>query len=212
MCQWAESLFLWSPDTARFETQLPLPYRKYQWLVSVVLLAQSCPTLCNPWSVTCQVRLSKQEFSRQEYWVTIPFSRGSSWPRDRAWVSCTAGRFFAIWDTRETPSGLVGSCQLNQYLVIGVCPIYKRMPLKKFKPSVCFVLHCNIIQPSICPRSLCFCAHRAYEKVGKWNTVLISNPASEVPWWCHKTSKISPRCWGVFLSYKSTLANTTKAK
>ena len=34
-------------------------------------------------------------------WVAIPFSRGSSWPRDWTWVSCIAGRFFTIWDTRE---------------------------------------------------------------------------------------------------------------
>ena len=27
-------------------------------------------------------------------WVAIPFSRGSSWPRDRTQVSCIAGRFF----------------------------------------------------------------------------------------------------------------------
>ena len=33
----------------------------------------------------------------------IPFSRGSSWPRDWTWVSCTAGRFFIIWATREVP-------------------------------------------------------------------------------------------------------------
>ena len=26
--------------------------------------------------------------------VAIPFSRGSSWPRDQTWVFCTAGRFF----------------------------------------------------------------------------------------------------------------------
>ena len=31
------------------------------------------------------------EFSRQEYWsVANPFSRGTSWPRDQAWVSCIA--------------------------------------------------------------------------------------------------------------------------
>ena len=34
-------------------------------------------------------------------WVAIPFSRGSSWPRGRTWVSCTAGRFFTLWTTRE---------------------------------------------------------------------------------------------------------------
>ena len=34
-------------------------------------------------------------------WVAIPFSRGSSLPRDQTWVSCTPGRFFTIWATRE---------------------------------------------------------------------------------------------------------------
>ena len=29
-------------------------------------------------------------------WVAIPFSRGSSQPRDGIWVSCIAGRFFTI--------------------------------------------------------------------------------------------------------------------
>ena len=34
-------------------------------------------------------------------WVAIPFSRGSSWPRDGTQVSCIAGRFFTIWAIRE---------------------------------------------------------------------------------------------------------------
>ena len=34
-------------------------------------------------------------------WVAVPFSRGSSQPEDQSWVSCIAGRFFTIWDTRE---------------------------------------------------------------------------------------------------------------
>ena len=33
-------------------------------------------------------------------WVAISFSRGSSQPRDRTQVSCTAGRFFTDWATR----------------------------------------------------------------------------------------------------------------
>ena len=33
-------------------------------------------------------------------WVAIPFSRGSSWPMDRTWVSCLAGRFYIFWATR----------------------------------------------------------------------------------------------------------------
>ena len=36
------------------------------------LVAQSCPTLCNPWTVAHQVPLS-MEFSRQEYWSGLPF-------------------------------------------------------------------------------------------------------------------------------------------
>ena len=34
-------------------------------------------------------------------WVAIPFSRGSSQPRDWTWVSHSAGRFFTTWATRE---------------------------------------------------------------------------------------------------------------
>ena len=34
-------------------------------------------------------------------WVAIPFSRGSSQPRDRNWVSCSVGRFFTIWATKD---------------------------------------------------------------------------------------------------------------
>ena len=34
-------------------------------------------------------------------WVAIPFSRGSFWLGDRTWVSCTTGRFFTVWATRN---------------------------------------------------------------------------------------------------------------
>ena len=33
----------------------------------------------------------------------MPFSRGSSWPRDWTQVSCIACRFFTVWATREAP-------------------------------------------------------------------------------------------------------------
>ena len=35
-------------------------------------------------------------------WVAVPFSRGSSQPRDQTQVSCIA-RFFTSWATREAP-------------------------------------------------------------------------------------------------------------
>ena len=34
-------------------------------------------------------------------WVAYPFSRGTSWPRNRTGVSCIAGRFFMSWATEE---------------------------------------------------------------------------------------------------------------
>ena len=40
-------------------------------------------------------------------WVVIPFSRASAWPRDWTWVSCIAGRFFAMSATREIPGCVV---------------------------------------------------------------------------------------------------------
>ena len=44
-------------------------------------------------------------FSMYRSWVVpfeaMSFSRGSSRPRDRTWVSCIAGRRFNLWATRE---------------------------------------------------------------------------------------------------------------
>ena len=37
-----------------------------------MLVAQSCPTLCDHWTVARQAPLS-MEFSRQEYWSVLPF-------------------------------------------------------------------------------------------------------------------------------------------
>ena len=39
-------------------------------------------------------------------WVAIPFSRGSSQPRDWTQDSCITGRWFIIWTTREAPKEL----------------------------------------------------------------------------------------------------------
>ena len=37
-------------------------------------------------------------------WVAVPFSRRSPQPRDQTQISCTAGRCFTIWATREALS------------------------------------------------------------------------------------------------------------
>ena len=42
-------------------------------------------------------------------WVAVPFSRGSSQPRNWTQVSCIADRFFTSWATREAWIGVVPS-------------------------------------------------------------------------------------------------------
>ena len=54
----------------------------------VVLFAQSCPTLCDP--MDCNLPGSSVHGILQARileWLAIPFSRGSSWPRNQALVS-----------------------------------------------------------------------------------------------------------------------------
>ena len=58
-----------------------------------------------PWTAAHQAPLSMRFFqARILEWVVISFSWGSFQPRDRTLVSCTAGRFFTDWATREAPS------------------------------------------------------------------------------------------------------------
>ena len=70
-----------------------------KWKVNVKMSVLNHVRLfVTPWTVAHQTPLS-MEFSMQEYWVAVPFSRGSSQPRDRTQVSCITGRFF----TTEPP-------------------------------------------------------------------------------------------------------------
>ena len=58
-----------------------------------------------PWTVAHQAPLSMGILqARILEWVVILSSRGSSQPRDRTQVSCTAGRFFTVRATREALS------------------------------------------------------------------------------------------------------------
>ena len=57
----------------------------------------------NPGLLHCRqilYQLSHQGSPRILEWVTFPFSRGSSQPRDWIQVSCIAGGFFTCWATR----------------------------------------------------------------------------------------------------------------
>ena len=72
------------------------------YLQSKSVVAQLCPTLCDP--MDCSPPGSSVHGILQARileWVAIPFSRGSSQPRDWTQPSLIAGRFFTIWATRE---------------------------------------------------------------------------------------------------------------
>ena len=67
-----------------------------------LLITKLCPTLCN------HMDRSPPGFfvhgilqARILEWVSIPFSRGSSQPRDQTQVSHIAGGLFTSWATRE---------------------------------------------------------------------------------------------------------------
>ena len=67
-----------------------------------VLVAQSSLTICNP--MNCSLPGSSVHGTSQARileWGAIPFSRGSSRPRDRTHVSWIGGRFFTFSATRE---------------------------------------------------------------------------------------------------------------
>ena len=81
-----------------------------------VLVIQSCPILWDP--MDCSPPGSSVHGILQPRileWVAMPFSRGSSQPRDRTQVSCIAGGFFTVLATKEAHSKH-GSCHSDDGL------------------------------------------------------------------------------------------------
>ena len=99
------------------------PRRKRQWAVSLlcrtgsrhlqteVRVTRSCLTLCNPMNYTVHGILQ----ARMLEWVAIPFSRGSSQPRDRTQVSRIASRFFASRATTLPPNQMTKTEMMELY-------------------------------------------------------------------------------------------------
>ena len=89
----------------QLDRKTEIPWIWY-WLVDPLLwsvkvkVAQAFPTPFHPMDYTVHGNLQ----ARILEWVVIPFSRGSSQPRDWTQVSWIAGGFFTIWATREAPS------------------------------------------------------------------------------------------------------------
>ena len=87
--------------SAFFMVQFSYPYL-ITGKTMCVLVTELCPTLCDPMNCSLpgfsfhgilQVRILE--------WIAIPFSRGSSRPRDGTLVSCITGRFFHFLSYRE---------------------------------------------------------------------------------------------------------------
>ena len=79
-----------------------------------VLIIHSCPTHCDPkdWSPPGS-SVHGILVSKILECVAMPSSRGSSWPRDRTWVSCNTGRFLTVWATRDAHQESVNMMPLN---------------------------------------------------------------------------------------------------
>ena len=61
------------------------------------LVLTPCLTLFDPMNCSPPGSSVHEMFqARILEWVVIPFSRGSSQPRDRTWASCIASRFFTL--------------------------------------------------------------------------------------------------------------------
>ena len=82
-------------------------------------VAQSCPTLCDP--MDCSLLGSSVHGIFQAIvleWIAISFSSGSSWPRDRTWVSCIVDRHFTVWTTREVHKRIVIEWTLLKVIIL----------------------------------------------------------------------------------------------
>ena len=79
-----------------------------------VKVAQVRLTLCDPMDYTVHGILQ----ARILEWVAVPFSRGSSQPRDGTQVSRIAGGFFTSWATREAQEYWSGSLSLLQQIFL----------------------------------------------------------------------------------------------
>ena len=122
-CRSAPTPEWWTPQSkARFSKQ---KYKVPSWTWTLDTQGIIClwkllsrVRLCNPmdWSLPgSSVHGIIQD--RKLEWVNVPFSRGSSQPRNWTQVSHIAGRFFTVWDTREAQLDLNFRYTRNNLLI-----------------------------------------------------------------------------------------------
>ena len=99
-----------SHNTKDGREELEIYSCKFLILYVKVKVTQSCLTLCD--AMDCTVHGILQ--ARILEWVAIPFSRGSSQPRDWTQVSHIVGSFFTCWATMEAHT----ICEVVYYLKV----------------------------------------------------------------------------------------------
>ena len=111
----------------RFQRRgVKLTFAKFTCKVKV-LVTKSCPTLCDPWTVTHQAPLSVGILQASILeWVAMPSSRGSSLTSDLTWVSyisCSGRWFFNTSTTRKPHSAFhFSSVQLLSHVRLFATP------------------------------------------------------------------------------------------
>jgi len=94
-CKWLLMPYMWDSGSSVIKNYLERSF----CCCCCCFVSQSClfMTLWNP--VDCRRSMG---FSRQECWsgLPFPFSRGSSWPRSRTYVSCMVRQIHYHWATR----------------------------------------------------------------------------------------------------------------
>ena len=84
----------------------PLPQMLYwkEWhLCPKVLVAQSCPTLCGPMDCSPPVSSPWDSPGKNTGVGCHALLQGIFQTRNQTRVSCTSGKFFTVWTTREAP-------------------------------------------------------------------------------------------------------------
>ena len=100
--------------------------KERKWSCSVV-------SLCDPMDCSLPGSSVHGIFqARILQWIAIPFSRGSSQPRDQTQVSSIAGRCFTIWATREAQTLHRGN-QIKMRSLMWALTRYDCYPHKKRK-------------------------------------------------------------------------------
>ena len=125
----------------------------------------ACPTLCNPMdgSLPGSSAHGILQASILEYGA-IPFSRGSFRPRNWTWVSGIAGRFFAVWITREATS-VVSSAYLR---------------LLPFLPKI-LIPACASSSPTFYMTYSSYKLNKQGDNIESWNTLFLTWNQSVVP-------------------------------